>query len=282
MSKSLMRYLPYAALALALFTPSVASAQTPPESSPQSTFDVVSIKPNNSGSGNFGGGLTSTGVHITNMSLVGIVYTAYFQEFTGNRIVGYPAWALDEHYDIVAHVDEATAALWQKLPVRQYQELARPMLQRMLADRCKLVAHLVPAQVDGYVLVVGKHGVRLTPTKPGEIYPDGALNGGDGAKVVPASASKDHAIHYYNATVEQMAKRIATNWVVQDQTNLTGRYDFVIRPQQISRDADGKPTVTDPQPYDVWDISETGLVLKRTKIPSRNLVIDHIERPTPN
>ena len=282
MSKSLMRYLPYAALGLALISSCVVFAQTPAEPSPQPTFDVVSIKPNNSGSRSFGGGLTSTGVHITNSSLVGIIYTAYFQNFTGNRIVGYPAWALDEHYDVVAQIDEATAALWQKLSVRRYQELGRPMLQEMLADRCKLVAHLVPAQVEGYVLVVGKHGVRLTPTKPGEIYPDGALNGGDGAKVVPASASKDNAIHYYNATVEQMAQRIATNWVVQDQTHLTGRYDFVIRPLQIPRDPDGRPTVTDPQPSDMWDISDTGLELKRTKIPSQNLVIDHIERPTPN
>jgi uncharacterized protein (TIGR03435 family) len=276
-----MRYLARIASGLALFSSCLLFAQTPAQSSPQPVFDVVSIKPNNSGSRNIGGGLTATGVRMTNMPLVLIIDMAYFPHFSGNRVVGYPAWVMDEHYDIIAHVDEATAAAWQKLSVGQYQELGRPMLQAVLADRCKLVAHLVPAEVDGYVLVLGKHGVRLTPTKPGEIYPDGALNGGNGAKVVPASASKDNAIHYYNATVEQMAQLIATNWVVKDQTNLPGRYDFVIRPLQMPRDADGKP-VSDLQPSDLWDISGTGLDIKPAKIPAQNLVIGHIERPTPN
>lgn len=277
-----MRYCAHIAVGLTLFSSSVIFAQTPAQPSPQSVFDVVSIKPNNSGTQNLGGGLTSTGARIINMPLVMVIDMAYFPRFKGNRVVGYPAWTLDERYDIIAHVDEATAATWQKLPVRQYQELGRPMLQAILADRCKLVAHLVPAQVDGYALVVGKHGVRLTPTKPGEIYPDGALNAGDGAKVIPASASHDGTIRYFNATVAQLAQRISTNWVIQDQTNLTGRYDFAIHPLQIPRDPDGKSTITNPQPYDQWDISDTGLELKPAKIPSQNLVIDHIERPTAN
>jgi uncharacterized protein (TIGR03435 family) len=277
-----MRYFAHAVFGLALFSSAAVFAQTPAQPSPQSAYDVVSIKPNKSGDRSGGGGLTSTGVRFINMPLIMVIDMAYFPHFTGDRAVGYPAWTVDERYDIVAHVDEATAAAWQKLSVRQYQALGRPMLQQMLADRCKLVAHFVPSQADGYALIVGKHGVRLTPTKPGEIFPEGALDGGDGAKVVPPSVTRDGTTRYFNATVEQLAQRIGANWVVQDQTNLTGRYDFALHQLQIPRDPDGKPTITHPEPYDVWDISDTGLELKPAKIPTQNLVIDHIERPTAN
>ncbi|HWG17657.1 MAG TPA: hypothetical protein VN678_07315 [Acidobacteriaceae bacterium] len=46
-------------------------------------------------------------------------------------------------------------------------------------------------------------------------------------------------------------------------------------------DADGK-RISDPQPSDLWDLSGTGLEIKPAKLPSENLVIDHIERPSPN
>ena len=196
--------------------------------------------------------------------------------------MGYPAWTLDERYDIVAKIDEADAPTWSKLTPDQKQEPGRLMLQKVLADRCKLVTHLVPAQVDGYALVVSKHGSRLTPTKPGETYPPEARKFSfDGAMYISASPSNGNTIRFFNATVEQLVRRIGTNWVIQDQTNLTGRYDFTIHPLELPRGPDGK-LVPDLQFSDFWDISDTGLELKPAKLPSQNLVIDHIERPTEN
>lgn len=69
--------------------------------------------------------------------------------------------------------------------------------------------------------------------------------------------------------------------VIEDRTGLTGRYDFTIRRLEIPRDPDGK-RIPDPLPSDLWDISATGLELKSVKLPSQNLVIDHIERPSEN
>ena len=157
------------------------------------------------------------------------------------------------------------------------------MLQKLLAERCKLIVHTVPAQVDGYALVVSKRGSRLQPAQPRETYPEHAKNlDPEGGKVVSATQENNNTMSFFNVLLPDLANIIGvtSNSVIQDQTNLTGRYDFTIRRLE-PRDVDGKP-ISDPQPSDFWDISATGLELKRTKIPSQNLVIDHIERPSPN
>jgi uncharacterized protein (TIGR03435 family) len=246
-------------------------------------FDVATIKPSDADPRRFGGGFDALGYHFTNFPLSGIVFSAYFPlNAGGHQLIGVPAWAEKERYDIVAHVDDATAPSWLKLSPTRRQDPGRAMLQKLLAERCKLVAHIVPTQIDGYVIVVGKSGSRLVPSKPGATYPDGAKNGPDGSRVVPSSSDNNMTESYFNATVEQLAERLSGGgWVIVDRTNLTGRYDFTFRRLEIPQGADGK-RISDPQPYDLWDISGTGLEIRRAKVPSQNLVIDHIERPSPN
>jgi uncharacterized protein (TIGR03435 family) len=244
-------------------------------------FDVATFKSTDPGIRNLGSGFNATGYRVTDFSLTRIVSSAYFPLFPqGNRVIGMPAWAENEHYDVVAHIDEATAPEWLKLTPRQRQQPGRLMLQQLLVDRCKLVAHTVPAQADGYALVVSKRGLRLVPSKPGATYPPGAKDW-DGAKVFTDLTASATTISFFNATMEQLAEQLSWSWFIQDQTNLTGRYDFTIRQLRLPVDAEGK-RIPDPQPYDLWDISATGLELKPAKIPSQNLVIDHIERPSPN
>jgi uncharacterized protein (TIGR03435 family) len=284
-----MRYLARTAIGLTLCTSSALFSQTPTQPAPQPSFslDVVSIRPNNSGSRNFGGGFNATGLRMINMPIEVVIYQAYFPAFKGNLVVGYPAWTMNERYDIVGHIDEESAAAWLKLNPRQQQQLGKPMLQKLLADRCKLVAHLVPTQVDGYSLVVSKHGTHLTPAKPDETYPDGVKNlSPDGAKTLTTNDANGHimTIRFFNTPIQELADLLGgmSGSVIQDQTNLSGRYDFTIRRLEIPKDPDGKPIVLDPLPSDLWDISATGLEFKHAKVPSQNLVIDHIEHPTPN
>jgi uncharacterized protein (TIGR03435 family) len=86
---------------------------------------------------------------------------------------------------------------------------------------------------------------------------------------------------YFNATMEDLTQRLSWAWPIIDRTNLTGRYDFTFRRLEIPKGADGN-RIPNPQPYDLWDLSATGLEIKPAKIPTQNLVIDHIERPSPN
>ena len=63
---------------------------------------------------------------------------------------------------------------------------------------------------------------------------------------------------------------------VEDRTGLTGKYDFVVprRSDLLSTDDLSRSTS--------WGIEELGLELKPSKIPMEPLVIEHIERPSPN
>lgn len=245
-------------------------------------FDVATFKLSAADVNHFsGGGFSESGYHATNFTLSGIVFSAYFPLIShDHQFIDMPEWANKEYYDVVAHIDQAVASDWLRLTPLQRQAPGRLMLQKLLADRCKLVAHTVPAQVDGFVLVVGKGGSRLSPSKPGAIYPSDAKNGPDGSRILSSSPSGFSTMNFFNTTVGQLADMLGWGWDIHDQTNLTGRYDFTIRRLEL-RDADGK-RIADPQPDDLWDISATGLEIKRAKVPSENLVIEHIERPSEN
>jgi uncharacterized protein (TIGR03435 family) len=169
-------------------------------------FDVASIKPSDPNARAGGGGFDATGYRITNYPLWLIIRSAYFSLIShGTQLIGLPAWADKEHYDVLAHIDEASASAWVKLGPLQRQQPGRLMLQQLLADRCKLVAHTVPTQVDGYILVVGKGGSRLTPSKPGATYPADARDGPDGSKVVSSSPRGYSTINFFNTSVQQLA-----------------------------------------------------------------------------
>jgi len=244
-------------------------------------LDVVSIKPGDPNARPGTAGFVADGLHISNYPLGAIVHMAYFQNSRGNELVNMPDWAGKERYDIVGHIDEASAPAWLKLNSRQWQEAGRPMLQKLLVERYKLVAHKVPAQVEGYAVVVGKHGSNLQPAQPRDHYPNGVKDlDPEGGKLLPAST--DGTMTFFNALISDLVTVVGaySGNIIADQTNLTGRYDFTIR-HLNPVDADGK-RISNPQPSDEWDLSGTGLEIKPAKLPSQNLVIDHIERPTPN
>jgi uncharacterized protein (TIGR03435 family) len=80
--------------------------------------------------------------------------------------------------------------------------------------------------------------------------------------------------HYYGATMNNLifTLSLTTRHVVHDRTGLTGRYNF---------------TLKQPPSYDIdslqynW-LSNLGLAIRLEKSPGISLVVDHIERPTPN
>lgn len=247
-------------------------------------FDVATFKPSDPKGHGFSAGFTPTGLRVTNFPLSAVVQMAY-SPMNNHRdpFVDMPAWAYKDFVDVDARVDEASASAWLSLNSKQRAKTGQLMLQKLLAERCKLVTHTVPVQVDGYALVVGKGGSRLTPTKPGETYPQDAKNGPDGSKVVWIPSTNNSTIEsYFNTDLEFLTNRLglSLSWDVQDRTTLTGRYDFTVR-RLDPRDANGK-RINDPLPSDLWDLSGTGLEIKPAKIQSENLVVDHIERPTPN
>jgi uncharacterized protein (TIGR03435 family) len=170
----------------------------------------------------------------------------------------------DTYYDVVANAPA------ERLPSRADFRL---MLQTLLADRFGLQVHREMKEMQVYALVVGKGGPRLK-----ESAPDANIVG-------------NHGVHGRNQTItaskysmEMLADDLvgfyAVDRPVVDETELTGAYDFKFEatPEfRINADAE------------FGDISvftavqeQLGLKLESQKAPIEILVVDRLNKPTPN
>ena len=178
-----------------------------------------------------------------------------------NKISGGPDWVKSQNYSVSAKVG-GDALLTQK----QMQ----PLLQNLLEERFHLKVHRVQNIVPGYALVVAKGGPRLQPTKGGPFF-----------GMAPVCELK-----YQDDSVENFAKAIghssSLNKPVVDRTGLDGMYDFDLK--YVPED---NPNTDNPSCSGLPDIftavqRQLGLKLVPQKVPVDSLVIDHVERPSPN
>jgi uncharacterized protein (TIGR03435 family) len=275
----------------ALLTCITALAQAPAPARPLA-FDVVSIRPSKPGTnGTMRLAMTSDGYSVTGQSIAATVMIAYFPQgaayWSRDRLSGAPAWLRDQ-YDINAKVSEADLAEWQKQGVTFDKEpMFREMLRTMLADRCHLVAHMVPGPpISGWALELGKHAPHLAESKPDEVLPAG-MKLADGGVSAPRQPGEKPHLTFYAATMADLAQILsvyAPSHPVQDHTGLTGHYDFVVDwiddPTSKIHEATTNPN--DPDPLSRWDLDTLGLRYVPIKIPADTLVIDHIEKPSEN
>jgi len=150
----------------------------------------------------------------------------------------------------------------------------------ILSERFRLKSHLVSKEALGYELVLIKGGPKgMKQTAPG---------GREGIETI------DHGdLQYFgtplNALLMILPQMLQDRPVI-DKTGLTGRYDFELK---WARDANTwLPTgansvpeapVDGPRPSIFKALEEElGLKLVPTKMPRKGIVIDHIERPSPN
>ena len=252
-------------------------------------FDVVSIKPNNSGYMGGAWGVSQNQYRAKNTPLSYIILQAYLGELSASleRLKGAPSWVINEPYDITTKVDDATAESWKGLRQAQQVAIAAPMLRAMLEDRCKLVAHTVPTEVDGYALVMGKNGMKMKEAQPGEPVPARHATFEGGWMMVPLSHDPDakQSVTYLQITMAELTAFVSMSGKpIVDQTGLTGKYDFelpALYTFPISG-VEGAPSEPPPDVAHMFDWKAIGLEMKPIKVPARNLVIDHIERPSEN
>jgi uncharacterized protein (TIGR03435 family) len=278
----------------ALLTCATALAQAPTPTKPLA-FEVVSIRPDKSGSMGMSWSTTPDGYRVNGQSIWQTILIAYFPQgdsywSTAGRITGmrtWPAW-LSQPYSINAKVSGADLAEWQKQGAAlDKKPILREMLQTMLADRCHLVAHRVPGPpVNGFSLEVSKRGPRLAASKPNEVYPQGAKLASGGVMVPPHIGDK-WLLRFYGTTMADFADYLSKNSIghpVQDHTGLTGRYNFVVSwvDDPDSKRPEGVISMDDPDVLSHYDIEGLGLRLAPIKLPAETLVIDHIEKPSDN
>lgn len=252
--------------------------------SAQKSFEVVSIRENASPGGPQSIGATPDGYHMVNMSLGLPILTAYVQSgsgamFSPDNIIGIQDPMVSRtRYDIDARVSEADRAAWND--PRQQPEMLREMLQATLADRFHLRVHREIKQQNIYLLQVAKGGPKFQATKPDEPHP-GAVPFPGGGFAVPTT---DNTFHFFDMPMAALAPFVSTvaGRTTQDDTGLSGHYDMSFpKPAYVgaSTVSDG-PSDAAPTVFSV--LAALGLRLEPAKRDVETLVIDHVEKPTPN
>lgn len=199
-----------------------------------------------------------------------------------DRFVGMPSWAWDDDYDFVAKIAPEEVPQWEDYSRHWGPLVQNAMLQQKLrtalAERCKLVVHRVPGKAAGYALVVsGGHADlrKLRGATGNGAVPREAQSIAEGGMMVPFSRHSDPVITFFHTSMASLAAELSDliGVPVEDRTKLSGSYDFSLRRWD-----------SDPDSNDMgrWDLGELGLKLERSKLPATKLVIDRIERPSPN
>ncbi len=267
-------------LTLTRTTPETAWAipEPPPQLPPMAenadpSFEVATIKPNNSGAASMQG-LTLRGRNFAtrNSSLGDLISFAYnVQE---KQIVGAPDWMDKDRYDI--------AAVPEQEGVPNADQL-RTMIKKLLADRFKLTFHNDKKELSAYVLTVGKGGQKLMPTQLKGPLPGLGIRPGAGGIT----------LNMVNATVGDFTgflQILVLDRPVVDQTGIKGRFDYQCTFTPDDSQFNGHPPQFPPQAnatesapglYDAIQ-QQLGLKLDAERTSVDVIAIDHAEKPSAN
>jgi uncharacterized protein (TIGR03435 family) len=273
-------------LSIAATAPMLRAQQSPVPATPPAatvpiklpTFDVISVKVNNSGSRNISMGSTPDGLHATNIPAQLILKQAFAFALNDNEIIGAPAWAQTTRFDIDAKVSAADVDAFKHLTNDQL----RPMVVQILTSRFQFAYHTETRTLPEYALVLAKGGSKLQPFQPGndangQPKRSGRMQVHD-SQVSAQGVPLDPLIHFLSDRVGRP---------IEDKTGLTGIYDFTL--QLGDQGHDSPSTGPDPTSADSTGPSlftalqeQLGLKLDAEKGPVQVLVIDHMEMPVAN
>ena len=243
---------------------------------PAVSFDVISVKPNKSSLGAYGlvtTGFTADGFRGANVPVHSLLLQAY--GLHEGEVIGEPAWASSEVFDIEAKVAGPDVAAFSKLDSDQRQA----MLQQVLAERFKLAAHRETRELPVYALSVAKGGPKLKESAIDPSVPASARRGGGIRMSMGMISANECTIPYFLSMLSRQLGR-----TILDRTGLTGNYDFTLRwmpDNGTSASSDGAQADALPSIFTALQ-EQLGLKLESTKAPASVLVIDHLERPSQN
>jgi uncharacterized protein (TIGR03435 family) len=233
------------------------------------TYEVVSIKPNKSGSNGGSWYRLPDGIRATNMPLRFVVYSAYNIIFD-SQVTGLPGWAESDLFDIEAKVDVDTAEAWKKLSDEERWGQQQLMLQSLLADRCQFKVHREMRELPVYDLVIARGGLKMKEAPASEHNAETSSWGGKMGRITAHATSVE-------SLADSLSGRVGR--ITMDKTGLTGKnYDFTLEwtPDEQRDAPDAGPSI-----FTALE-EQLGLRLVAAKGSVKILVIDHMERPSAN
>ena len=253
--------------------PEVPPAPVRMPASAKPEFAVATIKPSRPDAPRGGYGIRGPDVTTTNVTVSWMIKLAY--NVHANQISGGPAWLDSERYDTVGRSDT---------PGEPNRDQMKLMIQKLLVDRFALRFHIEKRELPVYAMVVARGGPKLSVSAG-----DPSAFPGIGFGREPGVISLSGRNTGLNGVANGLQSNILDKPVV-DQTGLTGRYDFQLRftpdvNQLASFGGLEAANTADPNPPpDIFTAFEQqlGLKLQATKARVDVIVIDRIERPSPN
>jgi len=274
------------------------AAQSSSSPADRPSFDVASIKPNKSGDNRILTRVQPGGLYrSTNVTLNMLITGAY--QLKPQQLSGLPEWGDSEHFDIEAKAEGN--------PARDQISL---MMQSLLADRFKLMMHHETRQLPIYALLLskaGKTGPQLQPHSDDSKCPDLSAGPpppppgppGPGPALPPApcggffmfGSTGKVRMAGQKITMENLAATLSRQLdrVIVDKTGLSGLFDanleFAPLPGQFGSQLGADAGASDPAaPASIFTAlqEQLGLKLEAQKGPVDVLVIDHVEKPSPN
>ncbi len=232
-------------------------AQPAPSRVAPRSFDVASVKANQTGGESRRAGSSPGGVFTaTNVTLKLLISRAY--GVAEGQIEGGPGWIDTETYDISAKADT---------PLEMSREEVRPCLQALLAERFGLRIHRGTKQGSVLSLVVAKNGPKFKE------HAGGGLSG-----IGASSDSGKAAITGTKATMARLAEYLSgqAGRPVIDHTGLKGEYDF-----RVEWVLDQASALIGPSIFTAMT-EQLGLKLEATKGPIEKIMVDQAKRPSAN
>lgn len=247
-------------------------------------FEVVSLKPSRPDEASVVSSEPSLiGFKSTNVNMWQIIMEAYnpehFNYWIHARLLNAPGWVTKDSYDIEGRVNLLDLLKWHNQSPTH--ELLRSALQAALRERCHLALHQIPSDRPGLDLVVSEKGLRIKESTHPATPPHSAVKFSDGGGMAFETVNGRKVRHFYNATMQDLAQYLTVLSPfapVLDKTGLSGRYDFVLS----ERDSSEPMTDEFGSALSQWPIDKLGLKLRKSKAPGFTLVIDHIDKPSPN
>jgi uncharacterized protein (TIGR03435 family) len=258
-------------------------------------FEVATIKPST------GGGRSSRSIgrlgdfEATNLSLKTLITEAY--QVTPFEVYGGPGWIGSDTFDITAKpsVDPQPGPTSNKGNSNKMYDDNQLRLQTLLEDRFALKVHRETKELPVYALVVAKGGIKVKPSdcvKPdGDDPPSSPAPGQSPPAFCGNTRVSRNAITGTGITMADFLRVLSrvTDRTVIDRSGYTQTFNGTL---QWASEGGGSAPGSDGSADSSSDTTgaslftalqeQLGLKLESTKGPVEVLVIDHVEKPTPN
>jgi len=187
------------------------------------------------------------------------------------EISGGPDWLYKDRYDVIGVPPSSSSASALNPPSPNFplSKEQREMLLSLLISRFRMKIHQEIKTAPVFILTKSGKRINLHPALDTSLAPwvgsnGGAAINGDGI------AGKNISMQLFASRLSQYAQR-----PVLDETGLAGSFDFSYEYERSEQNEDLMTSI-------LTSVEALGLKLKDGKGPVDTVIVDRIERPSPN